>query len=65
MPNCEHNLVLIGAQNADQEEEAELNVFCVTCGLEVPQKIALRHMEKCYNKVRSDLFYEGVLHFCW
>jgi len=38
-------------QNADVDEEAELNTFCVTCGIELSPRVALRHMEKCFNKV--------------
>lgn len=35
------------------DEEAELNVFCVTCGIEISPRVALRHMEKCFNKVTN------------
>jgi len=38
-------------QSADVDEEAELNVFCVTCGIALSPRVALRHMEKCFNKV--------------
>lgn len=44
---------------ADQEsidgesEEAEISVYCVTCGHEVSAKNALKHMEKCFNKYES------------
>jgi len=38
-------------QSADVDEEAELNIFCVTCGIELSPRVALRHMEKCFNKV--------------
>jgi len=54
-------------QNADVEEEAELNIFCVTCGIELAPRVALRHMEKCFNKVnsvitvRSETFYVSEL----
>jgi len=47
-------------QNTDVEEESELNVFCVTCALEVPQKIALRHMEKCFNKFESQTSFGSI-----
>ncbi|XP_015918316.1 CXXC-type zinc finger protein 1 [Parasteatoda tepidariorum] len=44
---------------ADQEslegetEEAEISIYCVTCGHEVGAKNALKHMEKCFNKYES------------
>ena len=38
-------------QTAEVDEEAELNIFCVTCGMAVSPRVALRHMEKCFNKV--------------
>jgi COMPASS component SPP1 len=47
-------------ENTENDEEAELNVFCVTCGLEVPQKIALRHMEKCFNKIESQTSFGSI-----
>ena len=30
----------------------EASVHCVTCGADVHSKTAIRHMERCYNKVR-------------
>jgi len=36
------------------DEEAELNIFCVTCGIELLPRVALRHMEKCFNKVTTN-----------
>lgn len=44
---------MLALQNADVDEEAELNIFCVTCGIELAPRVALRHMEKCFNKVIS------------
>jgi len=38
-------------QTAEVDDEAELNIFCVTCGMAVSPRVALRHMEKCFNKV--------------
>jgi COMPASS component SPP1 len=46
--------------NADVEEEAELNVFCVTCGMEVSHRAALRHMEKCFNKFESQTSFGSI-----
>jgi COMPASS component SPP1 len=43
--------MLFPFQNTDGDEEAELSVYCVTCGHEINQKGALKHMEKCFAKV--------------
>ncbi|BFZ08427.1 hypothetical protein BsWGS_11466 [Bradybaena similaris] len=40
-------------EGTDQEEDTELSVYCVTCGTELNQKGALRHMEKCYLKFEA------------
>ncbi|XP_065067210.1 CXXC-type zinc finger protein 1-like [Rhopilema esculentum] len=37
--------------NDDVEGDIDLTVYCVTCGLPLAPKIALRHMEKCYSKL--------------
>ncbi|XP_014790125.1 CXXC-type zinc finger protein 1 isoform X1 [Octopus bimaculoides] len=41
--------------NYDQEDddEGELSMYCVTCGSEIQQKGALRHMEKCFAKFEA------------
>lgn len=41
--------------NADEEEveEEEGYIPCVTCGHEVPIKSCIKHMERCYNKVKK------------
>ena len=38
-------------QEKDNEDDLELSLYCVTCGAELNQKGALRHMEKCFSKV--------------
>lgn len=39
----------------EDEDESEVTdtIFCVTCGSSVQTGTAIRHMEKCYNKVPS------------
>ena len=39
------------SQEKDNEDDLELSLYCVTCGAELNQKGALRHMEKCFSKV--------------
>jgi len=40
-------------ENSDEEEEEdmELFVYCVTCGHEIRQRNAFKHMERCFVKV--------------
>jgi len=38
-------------ENDDIDGDIDLTVYCVTCGLPLAPKIALRHMEKCYSKL--------------
>ncbi|XP_067030812.1 CXXC-type zinc finger protein 1-like isoform X2 [Acropora muricata] len=40
-------------QETDTETETDLQVHCITCGLPLAPKVALRHMEKCYMKNES------------
>ncbi|XP_059169731.1 CXXC-type zinc finger protein 1-like [Physella acuta] len=47
-------LAVIAEQDGlEQEEDTELSIYCVTCGTELNQKGALRHMEKCYLKFEA------------
>lgn len=45
---------------ADDCEEGELSTYCVTCGHEVSAKVAMRHMEKCFNKYESQASYGSI-----
>lgn len=42
-------------QNCGDSNESE--IYCVTCGSLHTEKIALKHMEKCFNKVESQAFF--------
>ncbi|KAK3103295.1 hypothetical protein FSP39_018289, partial [Pinctada imbricata] len=54
------------------EDDTELSLYCVTCGAEVNQKGALRHMEKCFSKFEAQTSFgsiyktriEGTSMFC-
>jgi COMPASS component SPP1 len=39
--------------NADNEEESEMSIYCITCGHEIGARTAARHLEKCFNKYES------------
>lgn len=36
-----------------QEPEDDHSTYCVTCGHEVNNRVAMRHMERCFNKYES------------
>ena len=50
----------------------EIEIYCVTCGQQCNEKQALKHMEKCFNKIESQAFFasfyksnlEGKAMFC-
>ena len=54
--------VLCQAQDTEVEGETDLQVHCITCGLPLAPKVALRHMEKCYMKVHTDFFIHSLLY---
>lgn len=33
------------------EDEGEASMYCITCGHEIHSRTAIKHMEKCFNKV--------------
>jgi COMPASS component SPP1 len=37
----------------NQEGDADLSTYCVTCGHEISNKIAVRHMERCFSKYEA------------
>ncbi|CAG9814768.1 unnamed protein product [Phaedon cochleariae] len=47
-------------QENDNEEDAEISMFCVTCGLEIHSRTAIKHMEKCFNKYESQASFGSV-----
>ncbi|XP_045164491.1 CXXC-type zinc finger protein 1-like isoform X1 [Mercenaria mercenaria] len=59
-------------QPSESEDEMEYNLFCVTCGLEINQKTALKHMERCFAKFEAQTSFgsiyktriEGTSMFC-
>jgi COMPASS component SPP1 len=42
-------------QGAEGDDETDLSIYCVTCGQEVNQRGAIKHMEKCFNKVWKEI----------
>ncbi|GAB6021469.1 CXXC-type zinc finger protein 1 [Chamberlinius hualienensis] len=44
----------------DGDEEVDISFYCVTCGLPMGSKPALRHMEKCFNKYESQTSFGSI-----
>jgi len=44
----------------DEEADTEIIIYCVTCGSEVAQKGALRHMEKCFLKFEAQTSFWSI-----
>ena len=45
--------------SADDSESAcdlEGSMYCITCGMEVSSRLAIKHLEKCYAKVLQKIF---------
>ena len=40
-------------EEQDDEEAEEITIHCVTCGTVIQATSAIRHMERCYNKIES------------
>lgn len=47
-------------QEFDNEDDAEVSMFCVTCGHEIHSRTAIKHMEKCFNKYESQASFGSV-----
>lgn len=39
--------------NENDSDDTDLQIFCVSCGHPINPRVALRHMERCYAKVRG------------
>ncbi|XP_065581204.1 CXXC-type zinc finger protein 1-like isoform X2 [Artemia franciscana] len=53
----------IPIDDEDDEGESEgdaSTTYCITCGIEIPIKTALRHMDKCFNKFESQTSFGSV-----
>jgi len=47
------NATIEESEAQETEDETDLQIHCITCGLPLAPKVALRHMEKCYMKNES------------
>ena len=45
------------SEGTESSDDGEVSIYCVTCGHEVSQRTALRHMEKCYSRYESQTSY--------
>lgn len=44
----------------EEEEEAEMSMYCITCGHEIHNRTAIKHMEKCFNKYESQASFGSI-----
>ncbi|KAL8601411.1 hypothetical protein ACOMHN_042415 [Nucella lapillus] len=42
------------------EDETELSIYCVTCGQEINQRGAFKHMEKCFTKFEAQTSFGSI-----
>ncbi|KAJ8984056.1 hypothetical protein NQ317_008782 [Molorchus minor] len=47
-------------QENENEEDAEISMYCITCGHEIHSRTAIKHMEKCFNKYESQASFGSV-----
>ncbi|XP_052781695.1 CXXC-type zinc finger protein 1-like isoform X1 [Mya arenaria] len=47
-------------QASETEDDTEYNLFCVTCGHEISQKTALKHLEKCFAKFEAQTSFGSI-----
>ncbi|KAJ8917400.1 hypothetical protein NQ315_002424 [Exocentrus adspersus] len=48
-------------QENDNEDDAEISMYCITCGHEIHSRTAIKHMEKCFNKYESQASFGSTL----
>ncbi len=41
----------------NESDGEELNIFCITCGMEIPARTAMKHIVKCFRKYESQASY--------
>ncbi|KAL5013580.1 hypothetical protein ScPMuIL_007850 [Solemya velum] len=47
-------------QDGTEDDDTELCLYCVTCGNEINQRGALKHMEKCFAKFESQTSFGSI-----
>lgn len=47
----------------DDNDDTEMSMYCITCGHEIHSRTAIKHMEKCFNKVlhRKSRIYRTII----
>lgn len=49
-----------GASDAEDSDESDQNIFCVVCGHPVSLRNAIKHMDRCYIKIESQISFGSV-----
>ncbi|KAJ8949200.1 hypothetical protein NQ318_021693 [Aromia moschata] len=47
-------------QEYENEDDAEISMYCITCGHEIHSRSAIKHMEKCFNKYESQASFGSI-----
>jgi COMPASS component SPP1 len=47
-------------EQQDADDEGELSIFCVSCGHEIRQRGALKHMGNCFAKLEAQTSYGSI-----
>merc|ERR1712038_627790 len=60
LEKAKRQTVLPEEEQEDEDEESEVSVFCVTCGHEVNQRSAFKHMYRCFAKFESQTSFGSI-----
>lgn len=47
-------------EDVPEDDDTELSLYCISCGVEINQKGALRHMEKCFSKFEAQTSFGSI-----
>lgn len=48
------------AENDLANDDSDLSMYCITCGHEIHNRTAIKHMEKCFNKYEAQASFGSV-----
>lgn len=49
------NAVIDPRADTEENDDTEFSMYCITCGHEINSRTAIKHMEKCFNKVNKKI----------
>ncbi|OWF42331.1 CXXC-type zinc finger protein 1-like isoform X1 [Mizuhopecten yessoensis] len=60
LERVKHSIIVPDQEEKEAEDDMEYSMYCVTCGAELNQKGALRHMEKCFAKYEAQTSFGSI-----